>query len=62
MLQDLKTSEKKSLLVLNEPKKNVYLSSRNVPKASVMTMDSLNTYKIMNAHTLILSESAAKNF
>jgi len=62
MLQGLNKSKEKSLLVLKELKKNVYLSSRNVPKASVMTVESLNTYKIMNAQTLILSESAAKNF
>ncbi|MFK7904296.1 MAG: 50S ribosomal protein L4 [Chitinophagales bacterium] len=62
MLQDLSSSEQKSLLVLSEPNKNVYLSSRNIPKATVLTVEGLNTYKIMNAQTLIISESAAKNF
>jgi len=62
MLQDLNSSEQKSLLVLSEPNKNIYLSSRNIPKANVLTVEGLNTYTIMNAHTLILSESVAKNF
>ncbi len=62
MLQDLNSSQQKSLLVISEPNKNVYLSSRNIPKANVLTVEGLNTYKIMNAQTLIISESAAKNF
>ncbi len=62
VLQSLNSNGQKSLLVLNEPKKNIYLSSRNVPKANVMTVGSLNTYKIMNAQTLILSESTVSSF
>ena len=62
ILQDLNKSDQKSLLVLNESKKNVYLSARNIPKANVMTIEGLNTYKIMDTQTLILSESAAKSF
>ena len=62
MLKDLDKSEQKTLLVLDEPKQNVYLSSRNIPKASVMTTKGLNTYSIMNAQVLILSESAVKEF
>lgn len=62
MLKDLDKSEQKTLLVLDEPKQNVYLSSRNIPKASVMTTKGLNTYSIMNAQVLILSESAVREF
>ena len=49
---------KKSLLVLGEPNKNVYLSSRNLKNSQVVTNSELNTYKITNAGSLVLSESA----
>jgi large subunit ribosomal protein L4 len=49
---------KKSLLVLGEPNKNVYLSSRNLKDSQVVTNSELNTYKITNAGSLVLSESA----
>lgn len=62
VLQSLNSNGQKSLLILNEPKKNIYLSSRNIPKANVMTVGNLNTYKIMDAQTLILSESTVSNF
>ena len=58
VLQALGVADKKSLLVLNANESNVYLSSRNLPKAQVTTKDELNTYGISNANTLILSESA----
>ncbi len=58
VLQALGVADKKSLLVLNANENNVYLSSRNLPKAQVTTKDELNTYGISNANTLILSESA----
>ncbi|MGC6479092.1 MAG: 50S ribosomal protein L4 [Flavobacteriaceae bacterium] len=58
VLQALGVADKKSLLVLNANEANVYLSSRNLPKAQVTTKDELNTYGIANANTLILSESA----
>jgi len=49
---------KKSLLVLGEPNKNVYLSSRNLKDSQVVTNSELNTYKITHAGSLVLSESA----
>jgi large subunit ribosomal protein L4 len=48
----------KSLLLLAEQKKNILLSSRNIPKAKVCVATDLNTYDIMNAGTLIISEDA----
>ncbi|MCB0756175.1 MAG: 50S ribosomal protein L4 [Flavobacteriales bacterium] len=57
-LSDLKLSDKKTLLVLNEQDKNVYLSSRNLEGAKVVTVSELNTYGILNANNLLLSESA----
>lgn len=54
----LNISDKKSLYVLAEQNKNVYLSSRNLKGFEVVTTNELSTYKIMNASTLILAESA----
>lgn len=60
ILDALKASGKKSLLVVNTPSKNVYLSSKNVPKAKVVTLDELNTYDIVNTDLLVLSKGAVE--
>ncbi|HOM39397.1 MAG TPA: 50S ribosomal protein L4 [Bacteroidales bacterium] len=57
---NLKLSDKKSLFVLPEQNKNVYLSSRNLPGVEVVTVSELTTYRIMNASTLVLAESAVE--
>ena len=57
-LKSLNVEGKKSLLVFGEPNKNVYLSSRNLKNSQVITNSELNTYKITNTTSLILSESA----
>ena len=54
----LKISDKKSLFVLAEQNKSLYLSSRNLKSTEVITALELNTYKIMRASTLILFESS----
>ena len=51
-------SQKKCTVVLPEPDKNVYLSSRNFEGSNVVTASELNTYSILNAGTLILVEGA----
>ena len=51
-------SEKKCTIVLPEPDKNVYLSSRNFEGSNVVTVSELNTYSILNAGALILVEGA----
>ncbi len=58
ILKDLGIDNKKSLLVLAEPNKNVYLSSRNLKNSSTITSSELNTYKIINTNSLVLFESA----
>jgi|TARA_B110000263_G_C15262039_1_gene489306 large subunit ribosomal protein L4 len=58
VLKALNLEGKKSLLVLGEKNKNVYLSSRNLKNSQVITNSELNTYKITNAGNLVLSESA----
>ena len=57
-LHALGLRDKKSLLVLGEPNKNVYLSSRNLGHSKVITNSELNTYHITNATSLVLFESA----
>ena len=58
LLNALSVSTVKTLLILPEGNSNVYLSSRNIPKAAVTTVDSVNTYDLLNADRLIISESA----
>ncbi len=54
----LKISDKKSLFVLAEQNKSLYLSSRNLKSTEIITTSELNTYKIMRASTLVLFESS----
>ena len=49
---------KKFLLVLGEPNKNVYLSSRNLQGVNVVTYSDLNTYDIMRAQKIVFTEQA----
>jgi large subunit ribosomal protein L4 len=56
--KNLNVNDKKSLLVLSEPNKNIYLSSRNLENAKVITVSELNTYDIMNASVVIFVESS----
>ena len=60
-LNNLKISDKKSVLALSEANNNVYLSARNVPKTEVVNISELNTYKIMDAKTVIFTVSALAN-
>jgi large subunit ribosomal protein L4 len=58
MGNNLNIASKKSLIVLPEQNKNIYLSSRNVQGVEVVTAVELNTYNIMKASTLVIVESA----
>jgi large subunit ribosomal protein L4 len=60
LIKNLNLSDKKTLLVLGQANKNVYLSSRNLQGAKVVNASDLNTYDILNADSLILSESSVK--
>ncbi|GLU43843.1 50S ribosomal protein L4 [Allomuricauda sp. NBRC 101325] len=57
-LTSLGIENKKSLIVLGDTNNNVYLSSRNLERSEVVTGSELNTYKIVNAKSLVLTESA----
>ena len=58
LLNNLKVEGKKTLIVLSEGKKNVKLSVRNIQRVDVMTACNLNTYRVMNANVLVVTESA----
>ena len=58
MLAALGLADKKSVLVLDDLNKNVYLSSRNLKNSKVVINSELNTYGISNANNLIISEGA----
>lgn len=58
VLENLNLIDKKALMVLPEPNKNIYLSSRNLQKSEVVIPSELTTYKILDASVLVLFESA----
>jgi large subunit ribosomal protein L4 len=58
--KNLKVSDKKVLLVLNEDNKNIYLSSRNLKNVEVVRVSDLATYDIMKVSTLLFVESSVK--
>ena len=58
VLTDLGLDNKKSLFVLGDSNKNVYLSSRNLKATSVVTNSELSTYAILNANNLVLLEGS----
>jgi large subunit ribosomal protein L4 len=55
---NLNFTDKKSVFVLPEQNNNIYLSTRNIQGVEVVIASELNTYKIMRASKLILTESA----
>jgi large subunit ribosomal protein L4 len=60
MLNNLKLSDKKTLIVLGDTNKNIFLSSRNLKGTKVVKASDLNTYDILNASNLVLVESSVK--
>tara|TARA_B100001093_G_scaffold331246_2_gene316263 strand:+ start:46283 stop:46915 length:633 start_codon:yes stop_codon:yes gene_type:complete len=58
LLGALGLSDSKSLFVVSSVDQNVYLSARNVQSSNVITSSNVNTYKILDANTLVIAESA----
>ena len=56
--KNLKVDNKKTLLLLPEVNKNVYLSARNLQRSEVMTASALNAYKVLNADVLVITEKS----
>jgi len=61
ILNNFNVLNEKTLVILAEPNKNVYLSSRNFKGSMVVNASDINTYDILNAKSVLLSESSIKN-
>lgn len=62
IMNNLKVSDKKTLIVLPEYNDNLYLSTRNIPNITSSLLADINTYEIMNADVLVITENTAKIF
>ena len=60
ILSNFNLLDEKTVLILSEPKNNVFLSSRNLKKARVILASELNTYDVMNSNKLMIIESSIK--
>ncbi len=60
ILSNLKMNDQKVLVVLGSANDNVYLSARNLQNAKVVTADLLNTYDVLNASKVVLSQSSVE--
>jgi large subunit ribosomal protein L4 len=58
IVKNLKADGKKLLLVMANTNKNVYLSARNLQRAEVLEANKVNTYKVLNADVLVLTENS----
>jgi large subunit ribosomal protein L4 len=58
MLNSLAATDQKTLLILSSVDKNIILASRNLQQAKVILADQINTYDLLNAKRLLISESA----
>ncbi len=56
--KNIKVDGKKVLVVLPEVNKNVYLSARNLQRTEIMTACNVNSYKVLNAQVLLLTEKS----
>ncbi|WP_113638067.1 50S ribosomal protein L4 [Nubsella zeaxanthinifaciens] len=61
LVNALNLADEKTLLVLPEQNNNIYLSSRNIQKAKVITAGDLNTYDVLNASKLLLTANSLKS-
>lgn len=62
IMNSLNLSDKKTLIVLPEYNDNLYLSTRNIPNITSTLLTDINTYEIMNADVLVITENTAKIF
>ena len=58
IVKNLQLGGRKSLLLLPNVNKNVYLSARNLQRSEVMTASALNAYKVLNADVLVITEKS----
>jgi len=62
IMAGLSLENKKTLVILPEYNDNIYLSTRNIPNVASSLLADINTYDIMNADVLVITEGAAKIF
>ena len=62
IMSALNIADKKALFVVPEYNETLHLSSRNIPNAATVLLSDVNTYEIVNADVLVLTESAANIF
>ena len=62
IMNSLKLSDKKTLILIPEYNDNLYLSTRNIPNITSSLLSDINTYEIMNADVLVITENTAKIF
>jgi large subunit ribosomal protein L4 len=60
LLKNLNLADKKTLVVVPNTNKNVYLSARNIEGTQVIKASDLNTYDILNANNLVIAEGSVK--
>ncbi len=58
MMKNLQVADKKTLFVLSNGNKNVYLSARNLTKVKVLTISELSTYSIVGANNIVFTEES----
>lgn len=62
ILKNLNLNNRKTLFLIPDFNDNVFLSARNMPRIKTNVFHSANTYDVMNAHTLLLTENVVKQF
>lgn len=62
IINTLNVADKKALFIIPDYNESLYLSSRNIPNADAVLLSDVNTYDIVNADVLVLTEGAAKIF
>lgn len=60
VLNNLSVTNEKTLLILPDHNKNLYLSSRNLPKAKVLPCSQINTFDLLNADKVLIFESSVE--
>ena len=60
LAKNLKVSDKKSLFVLPCANKNVFLSARNIQRSELAIASDINTYQVLHADVMVVTESAVK--
>ncbi|MDF1694714.1 MAG: 50S ribosomal protein L4 [Saprospiraceae bacterium] len=60
VLSNLDLAGKKSLFITSDHNSNVYISSRNIQRTQVVSVDEVNTYQILNANSVVIAEGAVQ--